>query len=234
MKKAILFFVILFASSAFAHGAEETAEQLPEPVQFLYLAFFIVLAVVLLSIAKRNSMNELFKKASFSIIVASVVLSTLYLAGYTVYENITSATGGPVHWHADFEVWVCGEKLELQESSGLEGRVGTSLFHHHNDLRIHVEGTVRELEDVFLEKFFQSIGGDFHKDFISVILEDGTVLEKRNGDLCNGLPGKMQLYVNGIPNNEFGEYVISPFSNVPPGDFLHIVFDSKEGVPNSS
>ncbi len=228
--------LVMFFALALGHGAEEESASLAwhlQPVNWLVVSFAIVLLVVAYSIVRQDAMGEKGKKAAFALIVASVIISTAYLAGTTVWENVSSVTGGPVHWHADFEVWACGEKLQLKESEGFEGKVGTNLFHHHNDLRIHVEGTVRDLQDVSLGNFFRSISGDLHDDHVAVILHDGTRLDKNNGDLCpDGRPGTLQLYVNGKREEHIDDYVIAPYSTVPPGDYLHVVFDSKEGVPN--
>ena len=230
-----LVLAILLIPFSFAHeGEEEMGEHsAPDPVRQVFVfdsliilgwSFFAVMVLIIVSLLKGDKMPEHGKKIFFIAMVVLIGFSTLYLAGETVYENLVSESGGPVHWHADFELWICGEKIAFKESEGLENKVGTNEFHHHNDNRIHIEGTVIRLEDVSLGKFFESIEGKFTQDEIEVIAKDGTVIDKHNGDECNGVPGTLKFFVNGEPNNEFGNYVIKPFSLVPPGDVLRIEF----------
>ena len=228
--------ILVAAVAAFAHETAEVpfdyAGYEAATYHWLGVSTGIVLLVSAVSVVFAQRMGETHKKMAYGIIVLVVAGFTLFLAYETVSKNLASATGGPVHWHADYEVWACGEKLELKEYEGLEGRLGTTLLHHHNDYRIHVEGTVMGIHDVSLEHYFRAIGGDFSVERIAVLLKDGGMLEKRNGDLCNGVPGTVQLYVNGIRNDEFGDYVLAPHSTVPPGDFIQVVFDSRDGVPS--
>ncbi|HLC79541.1 MAG TPA: hypothetical protein VJG83_03865 [archaeon] len=234
MKKALLLFAILiFAGIVLSHENGSLGHE-NNSLFFLGVGFAITIIVVILSIIFLSKLSETHKHIAFIIIVLSISLSTLYLVGATVQKNLDSVTGGPVHWHADYEVWMCGEKLVLEQSKGIDGKIGTNLLHHHNDYRIHVEGTVMDLHDVSLGHYFEVIGGYFDSDRIAVVLEDGSILDKKNGDLCNGLPAKVQLYVNGQKNEKFEDHVLAPYSQIPPGDFIQIVFDSKEGAPNGS
>ncbi len=58
------------------------------------------------------------------------------------------------------------------------------------------------------------------------------MLSVRSGDLCNNNPGKLLLFVEGQEGMqrvwriepEMGEYIIAPYSRVPPGNRLKIVF----------
>ena len=166
------------------------------------------------------------KKILFILIVISIALPTLYLAFATVYENLTSVTGGPIHWHADFEIFVCGNELELKESEGFEGRVGTELVHAHNDYRIHVEGTLLSMSQASLGNFFSAIGGEMTEDSFEVPLKDKTIGKWHNGDACpDGGKGIWKMYVNDVQQDFDPSYVISPYANVPPGDHIRMVFE---------
>ncbi|MEM4255146.1 MAG: hypothetical protein QXR53_02335 [Candidatus Norongarragalinales archaeon] len=218
---------LLSPSLAFAHSTGNTFEQLSATLlnTALYALAFVVIIAITAAVFKEE-LGDKGKKAAFVLIALIVVATTLYLGGSIVWVNLNSASGGPVHWHADYEVWACGEKIEMQMSEGLSNKIGTQLFHHHNDMRIHVEGVVMNLEDVELGEFFEAIGGEFTKDELKVVLQDGTVQTLRNGDLCpDGHAGTLKLYVNGELNKKMNEYVIKPYSQVPPGDVLKIVFD---------
>lgn len=248
MRHALVFlaFCTLFIL-AVAHqdGASNPTDYLPvDPFPLALQAFAIILLLSLVSVAFVNRMSELQKKIVFVLVTVLVVGVTAYAGISTVYLNWISQSGGPVHWHADFEIWVCGEKVtHLVSSTDFSGRVGTPVLHHHNDYRIHVEGVVIQKQDVSLGEFFEAIGGDLSDSTEQNIrflipLDNGTIRTIQNGELCNGKPGHWKLFVQNSNTrgfefqNELGEYVLSPhFETIitdGPGDLLKLTFDSEE------
>ncbi len=176
------------------------------------------------------------KKLLFLLLVIPIALVTIYLAATTVYLNTYSHTGGPVHWHADFELWHCGTRLDLIDPTGLMNRVGTPVYHEHNDDRIHVEGVVWQQKDVHLSRFFSVIGGFLAQDLWRVPTDSG-IVEARTGDLCpDGTPGELQVFAWQTQDgkavqrklDEFTTYVMSPNPLVPPGDCLIIEFGPRK------
>ena len=175
---------------------------------------------------------EYVKAAIFGLIVIVVLGITSYLVWSTVSKNIKSVTRGPVHYHADFEIYNCGQKLDLIDPHGLENKAGTPLFHEHNDNRIHVEGPVLDLQDISLGKFFEVIGGKLNSGSLIFPTNDGEVAME-NGAICNGVPGSLQVFVFKTQGNTFyqnkltdpANYVLSSHSKVPPGDCIIIEFD---------
>ena len=251
MKKFAVFMLIMLASLTFAHEEvmhttpeEEFAHSFDENAMLASIyGFGLLLLITLLTIHFKKKLKEKHKKMIFSLIVIIVTIITLFLAIGTIYLNIISESGGPVHWHADFEISVCGEKQELPTSvrwceltekspfCGITNRVGTSVFHHHDDYRIHVEGVVVKYSDVNLGNFFRVIGGNLNEDSVSIPQNDGSVKTYVNGDVCpNGEKGKVRVFVdkggneNYVENFEYGDYLMSPYSTVPPGDNIKIVF----------
>ena len=233
----------------FAH--EEEVEITPAPVRFidrvqdlsllgLQLTGAWVGLLLIFSLLWKNK-TEFGKWALYLGIAVPVVLTTLFLAGGTVYLNLASVTGGPVHWHADYQVWACGQQLDLVDPTGLANRVGSPVFHEHGDQRLHVEGVVVELKDARLEKFFEFVGGEFHNTHLSFPTNE-KIFEFEDGDLCpDGSKGTLQTFVwkTDQTNKEFyqeklpdpEDYVISPYTSVPPGDCLIIEFGpEKEGT----
>lgn len=169
------------------------------------------------------------KKMFFCLIITPVILSSFYLAGYTIYENLISETRGPVHWHADYEVYACGERLDLINPRLQNNKVGDSLLHEHNDNRIHIEGTIVNLDDVTLGEYFERIGGELRKGLLKYPTNKGVITEIE-GDKCNKDKGKLKVYVNGKKIDDFTNYLIYPDSNVPPGDCIIIIFDEKNSA----
>ena len=153
----------------------------------------------------------------FGAIVTLVLSITTYLIWSTIAKNVGSVTGGPVHYHADFQIWNCGEKVDLIDPEGFDNKVGTALFHEHNDNRIHVEGPILDYKNITLGKFFEVIGG----------------LPLESAVECNGYPGVVQVFVYQTEGNTFyqekiadwANYVLSPHSSIPPGDCIIIELD---------
>ena len=231
----ILLLITLISSGAFAHeGADEDyveGDSIGEfihynpPVNFLIAGFVISIVVAAISIALSNGMGETMKKIAFTLIVVAIAAPTIYLFGATLYDNFTSESGGPVHWHADFEIWMCGEKLQLIESEGFDNKVGTPEVHMHNDYRMHIEGTLTKLKEASLGNFFESIGGGMTTTSMEIPLKDKSFAIHANGSPCpDGTNGSWKMFVNGTEKEFDPDYVISPYTLVPPGDVVKLVF----------
>ena len=183
---------------------------------------------------KARELQPLLSYALFFLIAATILGVTGYVAGSTVYLNSVSVAKGPVHWHADFEAWDCGHKLDLISPKGMSNEVGTPVVHSHGDGRIHIEGVIVQHSDASLGRFFTAVGGDLHSGLLRFPTDSGMAVVK-DGDACNGGAGTLQVFVyktvNGlalqekVPNYE--SYVISPHSQIPPGDCVILEFDSK-------
>jgi hypothetical protein len=148
-----------------------------------------VLVLLLVAIAaaigkSRKKKTQAFKLPVFVAIVVVVLGTTLTISGGTVYLNVKSATGGPVHWHADFEIWACGNEVELRDPHGfLSNKIGTATYHEHDDKRIHVEGVPISLpHDFSLGKFFDVTGGGISKNTLVVPLNDDKFFEDGEGE----------------------------------------------------
>lgn len=241
-------FLLTFSVNVFGHEGEEGEKvvvvgqhenYLPfDSIQVTLYSFILIVIVSAIGYFKRNNLQESHKNFLFYLTTLLVLIPSFYLLGSTVYLNVISETQGPVHWHADFEIWLCGEKIEnLIKSEGLSNKVGTSVFHHHNDFKLHVEGLLIKKSDASLKAFFKSIGGEFDGEHLTVPLTEGSFKTVQNGLKCpNGETGKLSVWVKKFEKGIFEEtpekekYVLSPFFDVPPGDEILIVFDSEKGT----
>ncbi|MEK6951231.1 MAG: hypothetical protein AABX13_05920 [Nanoarchaeota archaeon] len=197
--------------------------------------YLVIITLVLLRYGKLFTSRQ--KWAFYLAIAVPVALVTLYAAGTTIYLNLTSHTAGPVHWHADFEIWNCGKQIDLRDPRGASNRIGTSTFHEHGDNRIHVEGVVVKLPDASLHRFFEVVGGKLAEEELRVPTNEGFVSVGK-GDFCeNGEgdeEGKVQVFVYQTEGETYqqrkitDEYVLSPQALVPPGDCLIIEFDREK------
>ena len=246
-ESTLLFSLLLLSTLASAHGEAAPPAgddllspwfQLDEWTAVVYAStvsgFFIFVSLILKGHVDRNG-----EKFLFTGIAAPVLMATIYLIAATIYLNFNSESQGPVHWHADYEVWVCGDKVTTWKDAGVwyDNKVGSAELHTHEDYRIHVEGTLTKLSEGSLHSFFEVSGGEYEDDYVVLPLEEG-LKTVRNGDSCpNGKPGKWTLYVeDGLDRGsrtirvepEGPEYVIAPYGNIPPGDVLYFVFDSED------
>jgi len=246
-----LFFVLIILSViAYAHK-NEAGEINDEKVNFdsylksnsinyiLITSLIAIISIIAISFSKEKT--EKTKWLFFLAIIIPVILTTAYLAGSTIYLNLISETKGPVHWHADFEIWNCDEKIELIKPKGISNSVGSPVFHEHGDNRIHVEGVVVQRKEVDLHNFLEVVGGSLTNDYLSVLTDEG-IIEISNDNLCNGNPGKLQVFLYKIKNPEatknwkfeqqklgdFEDYIVSPYSQIPPGDCIIIEFDAEK------
>ncbi len=230
----ILSSLFAFLSSlavVFAHELEQSTWQrigIPDPYQILsYSAAIMIIALVLAAFLK-NEMSKNLQKIAYFAIAIPVIIGTLYLGWATIELNQKSWSHGPVHWHADFEIWVCGEQIDIVNPTGLRNFVGEEAIHEHGDNRIHIEGVIFDREDATLHEFFEALGGEFTESTLSVPTEHGMETWK-NRDSCNGIPGVWYTFINNgyAPSKEAVDYVISPWQTVPPGDTIKFVFSEK-------
>lgn len=198
----------------------------------------LVLTVIAALVKKQPEWLKLFLFVSMILVIS---LNTFYLAGATIYKNQRSITGGPVHYHADFEIWNCGKEVDLVDPEGWSNKIGTPVFHEHNDKRMHVEGVVLHQEDISLGKFFNVIGGNLTFKNLALPLNDGTVMNVNNGDYCDGEPAMVQVFVYSTEERAGGltytqhkvtypeDYLLKGESGVPPGDCIIVEFDKPKG-----
>lgn len=152
-------------------------------------AGLLLVVFVILSVFLKNRVPKL-KPWLFGALAATLILPTLFLIVSTIYLNMKSESGGPVHWHAGIEFWACGTELELRDPTGfLSNKIGTNTYHEHNDKFIHLEGVVvRKSKDASLGKFMSVAGGSLSSTGIDVPLNDDQSTWTVQGDARDGDP----------------------------------------------
>lgn len=147
---------------------------------------------------KQHNKKKLTKKIIGWSIFILVVLGILFLfyRAINISKNFQPYHTGFYHWHANFDVSICGVSENIRCGASICGPMS---LHHHNDNIIHIEGnTIPKKEDLAIGRFF---------DGIDIKFSETEILDKKNGDLCpDGKAGSVKLYVNGELNNEFGNY----------------------------
>ncbi|MEX2012335.1 MAG: hypothetical protein WD970_01080 [Patescibacteria group bacterium] len=203
-------------------------------VQTVYVAAISLGFLFFIAVVMRNP-SESAKRIIFWAITGLIALTTGTLIGMTVYLNQVSVTKGPVHWHADFQIWACGSEQDLLDPTGLSNKIGTPTLHEHNDKRIHVEGVVVEYRDVNLGAFFQAIGGELTNKSLTIPTNTGAKTFI-NGQNCGDTEAILQtfVYTTNLDTKTFSQRKIDNFAqfryaetaSVPPGECIIIEFDA--------
>ncbi len=231
---SVILTLLLVSPTVLAHeGIDDVIRS--NSIMYLLIAASITLFFVIYAIEAQHHSGFTNKKKLilFLGIVIPVITTTAYLVTATIYLNSISTSGGPVHWHADFEIYGCYDKINLISPKGLSNRVGTSVFHTHGDNRIHVEGVVENPQDISLHNFFDVVGGSLTKDEL-IVPADKYVVKFHNRDRCDGGPGMVQVFAyttkdgKAIQKKVDENYILSPYTNVPPGDCIIVEFSPEK------
>jgi hypothetical protein len=223
-----------------AHEGEELVEQvLPRldevirtnSINYTILALVSLIVLTILSVILKK--RQFLKTFLFFGFVVVIIFNSAYLIGSTLYLNTQSVTGGPIHYHADFEIYNCGEYIDIKNPKGFSNKIGSSVIHEHGDNRIHLEGVLLDKHDASLGHFFAEIGGSMDENRLTIPTNQGEIT-LQNGKLCDGRPAAFQVFVYQTRGNYYYQeklenspqnYVISPQSSIPPGDCVIIELD---------
>jgi len=190
--------------------------------------YFLIAAILVLALATLYAMHS--KKIKRTAALALILLAVIGLS-YSVYIVYTSGAAQrgvfvcisesecywSAHIHAEVDVNICGEEYRFPVEKGpLNGphtHEEKNLIHFHERLRIDpVTKEILDTKPLTLGSFFDNMEVSFDND---------RVLNKINGDLCNGQPGTVKMFVNGKPSSDFRDYVWKD------GDKIIIVFDER-------
>ncbi len=151
-------------------------------------------------------------------IVAALVATVLTPSGVDEGETRGAPRIGLDHWHATYQVFICGERQP--NFPFWEGGV-----HTHDDGVIHIHPFVpsEEGDGARLVKFFEYGGGKLSQSEIRL---PGSRETFRNGDRCHdGSGAVLQVFVNGEELSDWSDYI--PHD----GDHIDIVFGPRENFP---
>ncbi len=153
---------------------------------------------------KTESSKKLKNDITKYTIIAAVVLLIIFGGYYLIIKPLNDFkpyTSGFIHWHANYEVYLCGERQDFTKGYDFEeDHIGTLQLHTHNDNVIHIEDKVQKKEDIAIGHFF---------DNIRIPFSETQIMNKKNGDLCSdGKTGKVHMYINGVENFEFRNFIL--------------------------
>jgi hypothetical protein len=218
--------------SLFASGAADLEHSINQlSVNTVYAATALLLALVVISMWSVRKRKKHLHMPLFISMMVVIISTTLTISASTVYLNVKSATGGPVHWHADVEVWACGNEIELRDPTGfLSNKIGTATLHEHDDKRIHLEGVPVELPyDASLGKFMNVIGGQIAKDTLVVPVNDEGYFEDDedevdgDGDGASS-PEQVEPFIKSGSDGKYATFVSGELCDGQPSDVQVFVY----------
>jgi len=149
--------------------------------------------------SKHNKRKNL-EYGLIGIIVLGLVGGGGYYASQTLdfSRNIdeSNGVGTPVHWHADYQITVCGEEQVL--------RGGPTEAHTHGQTTFHLEGVRNSQEQTQLDWIVDSLGGE---------LEENSIMGRAS---CNGETANLTVEANGEEIEDHLNYIPRD------GDFIRI------------
>ena len=114
---------------------------------------------------------------------------------------IVPEEGGFYHAHADFMVYINGKKLDFNSPiyDERDPRIHLHIRNKYGDSVIHVEA-----EGVKLGDFFTSLGMRLKEN----------CFRTRSVNFCNDGNRTLKMYVNGVKNDDFGNYEIKDIDRI--------------------
>lgn len=145
---------------------------------------------------RRQKKNKNFLLiAAAALIVGGVIISTVwFLAGRPPSSESAIISDDGIHWHTELSITILGQKQVIPDNVGRD-ITELPIHTHEEDNIIHLEfaGLVKK-DDIRLERFFEIWGRQFSQNCIFTN--------------CNGDEGTVKMFVNGVRNFEFENYVM--------------------------
>jgi len=177
----------------------------------------IIVAVLILAVGLYASLPWKGRKFRIKPLLTGIVLGVVFFGlGYSVsyfYQKggergfvICGPEGCELaaHWHSQLEMNVCGKPyhlpLELGDLNKQHTHKERDKLHFHATIKTDKTGTqLLEPEKLKVGELFAQLNIRFTKDCFT---------DYCNGDACaDGLPGTLRMMVNGVPNDQYADYV---------------------------
>lgn len=148
---------------------------------------------------KKHNRKQKIKYSGIAAILGVLVISGGFLAAQNIdntrpVTNSSIGVGEPVHWHASYQISVCGENRVPQG--------GPMLAHTHGETRFHLEGVRQSKEQATLDWVMDSLGTKFSENSIY------------GQTSCNGEPANLTVKANGETLENPEEYIIRDGDNI--------------------
>lgn len=123
-------------------------------------------------------------------------LSSGNTSGAVVAEGVPDE---PVHWHPHLTIEINGENIVIPANVGL-GSVHAPLHTHDATGTLHIENDYPSFKTIRLGYFFEVWNKNFNSECIF--------------DYCTNETHEMKVFVNGVENFEYGDYVMQELDEI--------------------
>ncbi len=148
---------------------------------------------------KKHNRKQKIKYGGIAAVLGIFVIGGGFLAAQNIdntrpVTNSSIGVGEPVHWHASYQISVCGENRVPQG--------GPMLAHTHGETRFHLEGVRQSKKQATLDWIMDSLGTEFSEDSIY------------GQTSCNGEPANLTVQANGKTLENPENYIIRDGDNI--------------------
>lgn len=148
---------------------------------------------------KRHNIERKIKYGAITAILGIFLVGGGFLASQNIGSfqataNSSIGVGEPVHWHASYQITVCGENRVTQG--------GPMLAHTHGERRFHLEGVRQNKEQATLGWVMNQLGTEF---------EEESIYGKTK---CNGEQANLTVKANGETVKDPENYIIRDGDNI--------------------
>jgi len=145
---------------------------------------------------QKNNRKKKMKLAAAGVFLIGIVAAAGFMAVQNAdalngiqQRNESAGVGTPVHWHADYNINVCGQTKILQD--------GPLIAHTHGQQTFHMEGVRETREEATLEWIVEELSeGEFNSTHIM------------GQSTCNGEPADLTVEVNGQEQEHPYDYIL--------------------------
>lgn len=148
---------------------------------------------------KKHNRKKKMKYGGIATVLGIMIIGGGFLAAQNI-DNVTPVNnssigvGEPIHWHANYQLTVCGEDRILQG--------GPKLAHTHGQKQFHLEGVRQTREQATLDTIVDNLGGK---------MENNSIMGKTS---CNDEPADLTVKANGNKLENPLEYIPRDGDNI--------------------